>query len=184
MCRLVVPISADSGRAARRGFTLIEMVVITIVLILMAAYIVPNMVALTRSRSVYAVEAAIQRAPVEARNEARRSQRPVALRVEGDVLVLARLSEAGDLQEFKRIALGNTIQVTRARLGSETRDLASWQWTVYPDGSADSGGLEFSEGTAIKSLVLSQSGEGRWSEGALPDTNDDRWQAGELEQRG
>lgn len=199
-------LSANREHARHSAFTLIELVIITIVLVLMAACIVPRMIALTRSRALFEVEAAIQRAPLEARNEARRSQVPVRLRVENGALLMEWVldsqnqqqqpntamqanpptlrSDGVSPQEFKRITLGDDIQVQYAQRNNQNSDLGSWQWTVYPDGSADTAGLQFSEGNKQKSLVLTNTGDGQWLEGALPDTSQQQWPAGELQQRG
>lgn len=169
---------------ARGGFTLVEMTVVISVLALMAALVMPSMVAVQRSRRLHDLEAALLRAPAEARNEARRSQMPVALRVEGDALVMERMPIESEPEEVKRVALGDDIRIESARQGSEPVDMTSWQWVAYPDGSAETGGLEFSEGSARKSLVLRSDGNAQWVAGELPDIEDVRWPAGEIEQRG
>lgn len=69
------------------------MVVVTAILALMAALILPNLVTINRSRALRDEEAAILRLPIQARNMAMRSGQPVILRVDGsDALVLERVS--------------------------------------------------------------------------------------------
>jgi type II secretory pathway pseudopilin PulG len=160
------------------------MVVVILALTLIAALIMPNMVAIHRSREQADVEASILRASSEARNEARRSQRPVSIRLEEGALILERVSEAEEPQRIKRISLGRELRAVRAALGEETVEPDSWAWTVYPDGSAQVGGIEFSQGSDRKSLVIAEDGTARWVRGALPETLGDRWPAGEIEQRG
>lgn len=170
----------------RRGFTLMEMTVVITVLLLMAAFVVPNMLAIRRSRSILDMEAAIQRLPREAHNEAMKSHQAVALRVENNALVMERVpanEDGGSNQELKRVSLGEEFNVTRAQNGKESIDVASWKWTTYPDGSADQGGLEFTEGSQTKSLVLPKQGDYTWQEGNLPEPTEEEWQAGEIEKR-
>ena len=171
---------------ARRGFTLVEMTVVISVLALMAALVVPNMVAIKRSQDLRDLEASLLRAPAEARNEARKTRQPVTLRVEGDALVMERgaSDEEEEAEEVKRVVFGERLRIESAQIAGEPIDVASWQWAAYPDGSADTGGLEFVEGEARKSLVLSGDRSARWVEGELPQMTEDRWPAGELEQRG
>ena len=168
----------------RRGFTLVEMTVVIAILAMIAALVVPNMIAIKRSQDIRVMEASLLRAPAEARNEARKAQVPVVLRVDGDVLVMERMSTEGDPEEVKRVTLVDGVRIESARQGSETMDLASWQWVVYPDGSADTGLLEFSEGETRKSLVLAADGNARWVTGEVPEITQEWWPAGELEQRG
>lgn len=180
----------SSSRLGQRGYTLIEMIVVITILAVMAALIIPNFLAMKRSREIRDVESALIRLPSEARIEAQRSNTPVTLRVDGDDLVMERSStlEEPDPVEVQRLELPEAIRVDAARLGTESSDLGSWVWTVYPDGSAESAGLEFLEGESSRhSLIFpaKSSDSSRWLEGELPlDEENERWTAGELEQRG
>lgn len=186
------------SRKAERGFTLIEMSVVITVLLLTATFVIPNMVTIRRTRALLDTEAAIQRLPREAHNEAIKSRQGVSLRVEGTALIMERVpntdsnlnqptglnQQANDTAvEVKRVNLGNEISATRAQNGKESTDIASWKWTTYPDGSADYGGIEFTIGSQTKSLVFSRQGGYTWQEGNLPEPTDEEWQAGEIEKR-
>ncbi|MGI4791545.1 MAG: pilus assembly FimT family protein [Janthinobacterium lividum] len=167
----------------RRGFTLIELIVVLFVLLLLTTAIVPRVVAIQRSRRTKDLEAKIIRLPAEARNEAVRSGNPVRIRVDGAALVMDRAPINGTAEEVKRIALGTGIQVNTVEEAGQPSNTGSWQWTIYPDGSADDGGIQFTEGTAQKSLVLSSDGSVRWLIGDLPAGTPERWPAGQLQQR-
>lgn len=177
-------------RSRRSGFTLIEMIVVITILALMAALIIPNFLAMKRSREQRTLEAELIRLPAEARLEAQRSAVAVTLRVDGDALVMERApnQDESDPTIVKRLELSDEMRVDSAREGNQSIDLASWQWVVYPDGSADTAGLEFVEGESSRhSLLLpANSGENsRWLAGSLPEDNSgERWPAGDLEQRG
>lgn len=181
--------SAYPPAPARRGslFTLIEATVVITILALLAALVMPNTVALQRSREVQSLKSSILRLPAEAQNEARKSQQAITLRAEGSsTLVLERVgTDSTDITEFKRLSLGKEIQLDAAQLEGESTDLASWEWTVYPDGSARVGRLEFAEGNQILSLSLPGAGElPRWSSTTAIEPGEERWSAGELQQRG
>ena len=165
------------------GFTLVELIVVLFILLLLTTAIVPRVAAIQKSRKLKDLEARVIRLPAEARNEAVRAGTPVRLRVDGAALVLERAPVSGTPEEVKRVALGGGLQVDAVAQDGRPANAGSWQWTVYPDGSADAGGIEFGEGASEKSLLLSSNGEARWVRGDLPDGTPERWPAGSLQQR-
>ena len=167
----------------RPGYTLVELIVVLFILLLMTTAIVPRVIALQKSRRLKDVEARVIRLPAEARNEAVRTAKPVRLRVDGADLVLERVPLNGTTEEVKRVALGTVIQVDSVEQDGQAANTGSWQWTVYPDGTAEAGGIEFAEGAARKSLALSSDGGSQWVLGDLPDATPENWPAGRLQQR-
>lgn len=167
----------------QRGFTLIELVVVLFILLLLTMAIVPRVIALQKSRRLKDLEGRIVRLPAEARNESVRAAVPVRLRVDGAALVIERAPVSGTPEEVKRVALGTSIGVDSVEQSGQPANEGSWQWTVYPDGSADAGGIQFGEGAARKSLRLFSNGGSQWIAGDLPDETPDRWPAGSLQQR-
>ena len=165
------------------GFTLIELIVVLFILVLLTTAIVPRVVALQKSRRLKDVEANVIRLPAEAHNEAVRSGTPVQIRVDGAALVMERAPLNGQPEEVKRVPLGRDLQVGGAETGGQPADAGSWRWTIYPDGSADAGGIEFTESAVHKSLLLASDGSVRWVSGDLPDGLPERWPAGQLESR-
>jgi prepilin-type N-terminal cleavage/methylation domain-containing protein len=176
----------------RRGFTLIEMTVVITILAVMAASIMPNLVAIKQSRELRELEWALQRLPAQARDEARQRNARVILRIDGDDIVLSHvrtadggLDDTAELEEIKRVPLGKNLRIDAVRKGSETISSSEWEWTAYPDGSSDDANLAVIEGDNAKSLVLPANGEARWN---TDDENgageDEPWQAGEVELRG
>lgn len=165
----------------RRGSTLIEMNMVVFLLLVMATLVLPGVVALKRSSDARALEDAIARLPIEAKNEARKSQVPVVMKVDGSTLVISRQPDTGALEEVKHVDLGTDFRIEKAQQNGQDTSPNEWQWTVYPDGSADAGGLEFSEGSKPKAMVLSKDGGIRWLQDRLPETGQDQWQAGMLQ---
>jgi len=189
-------------RRRSAAYTLVEMVTVTAILAMMAALIAPNLVALQRSRVLRETEAAILRLPAEARVLAARRREPIAMRVDGDDLILERASVdeaapgamgtldslptgADDEQDtLKRVALAGEVRVESAQQGEAAVDPGTWRWVVYPDGSAETGGLILRFGAEQKALYLPVRGAARWADdGELPDPTLERWPAGEVEQR-
>lgn len=165
------------------GFTLIELLVVLFVLVLLTTAVVPRVVALQKSRHLKDVEANVIRLPAEARNEAVRSGAPVQIRVDGTALIMERAPLGGSPEEVKRVMLGRDLEVSGTETSGQSADAGSWRWTIYPDGSADAGGIEFREGAASKSLLLASDGSVRWVSGDLPEGLPERWPAGQLETR-
>lgn len=175
-----------SVHSLRRGFTLIELLVVIFILLLITAAVVPNVVSLGLSRDLKNREGRIARLPAEARNEAVRTGKPVRIRVDGSALVMEQVpvDNNGTAQQIKQVSLGKSIQVESVQLAGQQSDLGTWQWTVYPDGSAENGGIQFAEGRVRKSLLLSSDSGAQWISGGLPDQAPDHWPAGNLHQRG
>lgn len=162
--------------------------VITI-LAVMAALVVPNFVAIKKSRDIRYLEMSLRRLPEEARQEARSRNSTVALRVEGNAVIMERrpaTEEEGDPEEIKRIELPDDFQVENGRNGLEDTDAASWEWVVYPDGSTVGGGLRFRESQTVKYLQMPSTGEAQWRTSEEDDDDDGNapWPAGDLERRG
>lgn len=183
MSRATSRVSRAANGCPRRAFTLVELIVVLFVLVLLTTAVVPSVVALQRSRRLKSLEARVVRLPLQARNAAARSGTPVRLRVDGDALVLDRAPLNGAPEEITRVALGTSLQVEDVRTGGLSANTDSWQWTVYPDGSAEDGGVQFVERSARKALVLSSDGRAQWVTGDLPDRSRDRWPAGQLQSR-
>jgi len=166
---------------------LMELLIVMAVLVIASAAIMPNVVAYEKSQAAKKLEASIIRFPTEAKNEAVKSQMPVRLRIESDSLVMERvpLDATGSQQpqSVKQLSLGTDVQVENTQVANTSSNDASWQWTTYPDGSSDSGGIQFSIGSAEKSLVLPSTGDPQWVDGPLPDQSQQKWQAGQLATR-
>jgi len=171
------------GGRVGRGFTLIEMTVVIAILLLMAAYIVPNAVAFLKSRTTQDLEASVARLPAEARNEAVGKQVPVHLRLDGTQIMMEDAPVDGQTTAVKHVDLGSNLTVEVMQLNGQTSDTGSWVWTAYPDGTTDKGGIQFGDGSTSKSLVFGANGGTRWVDGVLPDQSLDQWPAGSLQTR-
>jgi prepilin-type N-terminal cleavage/methylation domain-containing protein len=180
------PPGASPG-CERSAFTLIELLIVLTILIVTAAAVMPRVVAYEESQRAKALEASIIRLPIEARNEAVKSQVPVRIRVDGDMLMMERMpldiTGTQQPQTVKQLSLGNDIQVENVQTQDSAGTSSSWAWTAYPDGSADTGGIQFVINSAEKSLVLPAKGDPQWVDGPLPDQTQQKWQAGSLATR-
>lgn len=180
---------------SRRGFTLIEMSLVVVLLFLAAALVSPNLVSIRNSRKAADMRAAIVRLPVEARNEARKSGQVVRLRISEGALVLERIAattdtstqsgdqSTSDATEVKRVDLGNDWKVDGVWTDGVEAGTEDWKWDVSPDGSASSAAIRFQENNASHSLSLEADGGSSWADGDPKDTRQEEWTAGDLENR-
>jgi type II secretory pathway pseudopilin PulG len=181
----IVTTAVSRPACARRNhaFTLMEMVVITAILMVLAAAVAPRVIAYERSRQVKQLEANVARLPQEAVIESIKSQIPVQLQIQGTQLVMEHVPTDGSQPDVvKTIELDDTLDATNAKLNNTNTDTASWAWSAYPDGTADTGGLQFSEDNQPKSLQIASDGSSTWISGALPDASLDQWTVGQLSQ--
>jgi prepilin-type N-terminal cleavage/methylation domain-containing protein len=195
------------SRFCSRGFTLIEITIVIALLLFLALLVVPNMVAIKRTRDLRVSEAALLRLPAEAREEAKRSGVAVTLRVEDNqTLILEKTTTTTDTtartatvseetEEFKRLTLKEGLQLDTIQTGSESRDATGWTWKIYPDGTTgtkQTSQVIVTEGDVEKTIILAPTGIARWQDSTDTQngTNttgqmgqEERWSAGELEKR-
>ncbi len=167
-----------------RAFTIVELNVVILIMLLLAALIMPRIAAFQKTRQIKDLEGSIYRLPIEARNESVRAQVPVRLRVDNNALVMERVPMGGNPEQVKQVALTSDIQVDSVQKGGQSTDTGSWNWTAYPDGTADSAGIQFVEGTLERSMALPSNGNPVWTLGALTANGPDSWPSGQLVQRG
>jgi len=160
-----------------------EVTVITAILILIAAVILPNVVSVINSEALKATEATIARLPTEARNDAIKNQNPVRLRFDGSSVIEEETLITGEVQQLKTIDLGTNVQVDQTQDNYITVDPSEWDWTAYPDGTSDVGGVQLTVDSEQRSLIIPASGDAVWTTGPLPDESQDQWTAGQLLQR-
>lgn len=168
---------------SNRAFTLIELTIVIAVLVIAAAVVVPSLTAVQRSRDLRKTEANIARLPIEARNEAVKSGKNVTLQVSDNELVMSEANTDGTTQQVKQVPLGNDIAIEDAQQNGQAVAAEAWQWTAYPDGTSDRGGLGIAEGQVHKYLLMQADSNPVFAAGTLPDTTTDQWQAGDLLQR-
>ena len=176
-------LTMDSRRTGR-GFTLIEMMVVITILAMLAALVMPRVAAVKQSSDFRVREEAIRRFPSQALAAARESRATVTLRVDGSDLILERPSadDAGNAEEIRRTSLGS-FAVSGATQSGESTDAASFEWKVYPDGTAEAATLEINEGSGSRTLQLTPEGDAFWLAPGAAERSSEKWSAGEREQR-
>jgi len=160
-----------------------EMTVITVILILIAAAIVPSYVSVEKSEQLKADEGTIARLASKTKNDAVANQNPVRLRFDGSSVIEEEVEQDGEINQLSEVNLGSTVQIDQAEKDYNTADPTSWDWTAYPDGTSDPGGIQVTIDSEVRSLIIPATGDAAWTTGPLPDVTEDQWTAGQLLQR-
>lgn len=181
-------------RRLQAGFTFIEAGAVIVIIALLAAIMVPRLVAAQNSQSAGATRVGISSLAQQARQIAVSRQIPVTLTVrEGTGLglvqtVLDSATNPGETLESEvdlgSVAFDSSTSLTRFRIQQSDVMQDEWRVTFYPDGSSDRAALEFQQnGRAWTLTVDPYTGNARMSEGPMGEPVDDWWPAGEIERR-
>lgn len=172
---------------SKRAFTYIELSVVILVLVLLAALVAPSMRSLVQSeryresvRTLRDLGARASQAAIE-----QGATQVVSYDDGGDELLVGPLGEDGvDPERAVPVALPEGMEATQFVSGRHVVGPTDWRIQFYPDGTNDGGGLELLAGSEPMSLRFDPtSGRSRLERGSLPEPQTERWQAGEIEQR-
>lgn len=169
----------------RRGFTLIEISTIIVILAMIAAITWPSLASVVKAQRVRSYLQDIERLTVDARAIAVQTGQTVSLASDGEGSFQIRAeTEETDAQVYEQIAAVPGISVSTYRVGADDVGGDEWEIRFYEDGTADSGGVLLAEGNSSWSLVIEpKSGRGRVQRGELPDTALTEWEAGDYVRR-
>lgn len=170
----------------RRGFSLIELSVVVLVLAMLAATVVPRLVALRRGDEVRRFKMKLPALIGEARSRAISSGETavVQLQASENRFGLASGAESSESQA-KTISLPGDAAVQKTRIGRTEGEASDWEIRFFPDGTCQGGAIEFRiDGSILTLVVDGRSGRAQWTEGGIPPIEDEEWAAGELEIRG
>jgi prepilin-type N-terminal cleavage/methylation domain-containing protein len=172
--------------SVKKGFTLIEISVVIVLLALLAALIMPNLVAVKASRERNAFRSELRRLAVSAREDAilRSSIRVLRYEDGSNAFLTSTVSEDGTPADSGRsVALPEGVRVDSFRVGAREVAGGEWEMRFQIDGSTEGGGVELSDGAFVYSLRFAEDGTVRLLEEELPNLSDERWSAGSYEQR-
>ena len=175
----------------RRGFTLIEMSAIIVIVTLFAALATPSFLARQRTREVTAFFVRLPDLAVYAREAAQRDERTVRVYFdEGQNQFIAEaegvVDDTGVQDEgstIRQVAMPGDVRTTNFRQEENSVNAGEWELTFYPDGRSDGGAVELDDNGRIRSMVVAPDGTVRLQEGPMPTIDERRWPAGEREQR-
>lgn len=169
-----------------KGFTLIELTAVVIVLAMLAAVVVPRLAVVRNSVEAKLSLDAIQRLASRGRELAISSGTPVQMAFnEADSQFELRQSTGEESTIVSQATLHPDFTPNTFRSGQNELPASDWSVTFYADATSDGGAVELDEGGIVRTFLIgSKNGLSRWQAGAMPANETDRWQAGEIEQRG
>lgn len=183
-----------SERTRARGFTLIEMSAVIVVIMLFAAMITPGLLARQRSRNVVAFFVKLPDLAVYAREQAQSQRATMRLRFdEADSQFIVertsendaenRVSDSDDQVSLRRLGLQEGLSVSSYRQEDETVSGGEWEILFYPDGQSNGAAVEIDDNGRRRAVIVDRNGSIRLEQGPLPAVEERRWPAGDREQR-
>jgi general secretion pathway protein H len=165
----------------QRGFTLVEMSAVIIVLALMAAAITPRLAATIEANKVREYRRNVINLFGQAReNAVRTGQTTSVSHNEGEFRMQSGTEDSANVME--RVESIETVRAENFEVAGSPSGDGDWQVSFYPDGTCDGGGFELSEGGSTESIrILKRTGQIYRNDGDLAATEDPeaRWNAGE-----
>ena len=213
----------------RRGYTLIEMTVIIVLIAIFAAMVGPYLVALRDGQQRRATLAGVADLAVLAREMAVSNSQTMYLEPDttSNALVLkeqyapssyqatangasaSAMSQNADTmvvngkvqstrttsnigtespdasqdKTIKKLTMTSGLQFGNYQLAGTTSDPSSWKLHFYADGTSDGGAVEVLDKGKTQTLVVNVHSGIKMIDGTLPDTTNEKWQAGNYVQR-
>jgi Tfp pilus assembly protein FimT len=161
---------------------LIEASVIIVIVGLMAAAIVPKLLAFTRSNEARSFVQKLAAIGGEGRELAITSSKPVDLEYDstGNQFRLHTLDPEGADKYLDTLKVDSELTPSRFLIGTKDSDPGSWKLNFYPDGSSDGGGVELTQQNNTLSLYVdATTGIATVTQDQLPDTTVLTWTAGD-----
>lgn len=174
-----------------RGFTLVEISLVVIVIALISTIAIPRMLSMRVGHEFAIYRVGLVSMAQKAKRSAMQQQVPFVLQFNGDNLTIQELNpteiqleeQAGAAQSGSLTNIAGT-EFTAFQVNGETVTQTDWQVTFYPDGTADKAGLEFDQKGRIWHFKINPlQGRATVEEGQLIDEQEDSWEAGTIEQR-
>ena len=168
-------------RNKKSGFTLIELMVVCMILVLIAGFVVPNVISMKASDDYHSTVSAIRRMALDARERAISSGKTEQLVYDDSAkaMEIQQLGDDGTATTQVTTPIADELAPTRFEIEGKDVASADFKLTFGADGHSNGGGIEFPN----LSVWVDQNGAPVIVDGALPEPTDRRWQAGELEQR-
>ena len=172
--------------ASRRGFTLIEMGVVTFLLALFAAMIVPAVAHWQAGEQYRSFPGRMLRFVAQVKQDAIDNKQARTLGYEattGDFHEYWTDPQSQQQQEGSMLTIPPEMQLGRLVYLGNDSSVQDWQVTFYPDGTAEDAGCEVRDQDQYVTIQTTSLGQITESTDPLPEQSDIKWSAGNLEQR-
>lgn len=165
----------------RRGFTLVEMSAVIIVLALVAAIVTPRLAAVLEANKVREYRRNVINLMGQARENAIRTGQVTSVsHNDGEFRMQSGTEDSASVMQ--RVQAIDTVRAENFETDGSPAGDSDWQISFYPDGTCDGGGFELSEGGDTEAIrILKRNGQIYRTDGDLASTEDPegRWNAGE-----
>jgi len=168
----------------KRGFTLVEIVVITAIIFFMAALTLPRLSATLKSNSIHQFHQDVLNLFADAKTRG----------AEG-TSVFVRISDTGDLemtqadtsgndQSLKTVALPDGVTLDEFQLNDSSSTQSDWKIGFYTDGKSDRGMFTIVESGGNRQYRVLSTGRVVLVSNTEDPDPEEKWEAGQLVQRG
>lgn len=175
------------SRVARRGFTLIELSVVIIVIAMFAAIVTPRLLAVRETTQSATFRMNVVRFFLDARERAIQQRTTLEVAWDGNAFSLtdpAAETDETEAEPSRRFALGQNATLAGTRIRGEDVSEDEWVAKFHADGTATDAAIQLDAGGADLTLVIDgESGKTRLERGTLDDLPERNWPAGEIEKR-
>lgn len=168
----------------RRGFTMIEMSVVIVVLALLAITVLPNVGSAVEANRRRDYRMSVPRMIGEAHNYAVRQGQTVTMRADTDGAFEVTTETEGEESTLRSLSPVSGVEVDSLLAADGSDPGSDWALNFYPDGTTDGAVIELNDSGAIfRYQVLKNSGKVRLIGEDTP-LEADKWEAGDLAVRG
>ncbi|HSE46291.1 MAG TPA: type II secretion system protein [Gemmatimonadales bacterium] len=183
-----------------RGFTFIEVSVMIVIITVLSALVLPNVVRMAEANRKRQFFSSLWHLAGNAHELAIMDRRTMSVRLDSSGRAFKLVEQpspstsgsqqtqqdAGDDEERERDSLDVPVGIDTGNFTSDgnNTDSANWEVKFYPDGTSDGGGLEVTDNGRVRSLVIRRDGSLNLIEGPMPELDEEKWPAGEIEKRG
>jgi len=172
-------------RLSSRAFTLIELSVVIIILMVTAALVFPNLTSMREGIEARNFLASLPQIASEARETAITKSATTKLTYDDSqkAILISQEKDGEDDKTLKTISLPKGMAIQDFQLNGDTSNAGEWELRFFSDGQSDTGGIEADDNRRAWSLIIDKYGIGKLQEGALPSESQSRWAAGDYEHR-
>jgi Tfp pilus assembly protein FimT len=170
----------------RRGFTYIELSVVMLMMMLLAALVTPRFASFVRARELTGFRDGLTWMVGQARETAIGGGQSVDLQYDegnNQMQIVATNSGSDDTAPLRVLKAPDGVTATRFQSDAGTNNSTAWSVRFYPDGTASAAGIEFTVGRETYSLVVGAYAGAETVDGDMPDLTTNDWEAGDYVHR-
>jgi Tfp pilus assembly protein FimT len=158
------------------------MITVVTVLVIVSIMVLPNLVSMKSASDRRDAISGIRRAPADARELAIQKGQTMQLVYDDATheFQIQQVGADGTATTSTHYPITQDLEPTRFEQSGKESTSSDFKLQFSPEGRSNGGGVEFNS----FSLIVDTSGGIRYIEGQLPPPEDERWEAGSLEQRG